>query len=190
MSSHASWIVLLSKDCDKCRRIHANRPLRDELAISCPGRIQHKAQWQSWRHLCAFSALHSIASRTKLSEGLRSACGLSTSATINRIGQTTPKEIQHSGGATLYEIGTFLVELTESKTGVFIFGVASGLISAAVVLGTTHVLQNSHVGSVTMLVALSVGFTMAILGWIEAAATRSRRLRVFEDVAKVAEMHH
>ena len=90
----------------------------------------------------------------------------------------------------LYEIGTFLVELTESKTGVFIFGVASGLISAAVVLGTTHVLQNSHVGSVTMLVALSVGLTTAILGWIEAAATRSRRLRVFEDVAKVAELNH
>lgn len=90
----------------------------------------------------------------------------------------------------LYEVGTFLVELTESKTGVFIFGAASGLVSAAVVLGTTYVLQDSHFGSVTTLVALCVGLTTAILGWIEAAATRSRRLRVFEDVVKVAELNH
>ena len=88
----------------------------------------------------------------------------------------------------LYEIGTFLVELTESKTGVFIFGVASGLIPAAVTLITTHALKN--VGHSTALVAFFVGITMAIIACLEAAATRSRRLRVFEDVVKVADLNH
>ncbi len=90
----------------------------------------------------------------------------------------------------LYEIGTFLVELTESRAGVFIFGAASGLVSAAVMLGTTYALQNAHFGNPTLLVALCIGVTTAVLGWIEAAATRSRRLRVLEDVVKVAELNH
>lgn len=88
----------------------------------------------------------------------------------------------------LYEIGTFLVELTESKTGVFIFGVASGLIPAAVTLITTHALKN--VSHSTALVAFFVGITMAIIACLEAAATRSRRLRVFEDVVRVADLNH
>ena len=88
----------------------------------------------------------------------------------------------------LYEVGTFLVELTESKIGVFIFGVASGLIPAAVMLITTHVLRD--VSHPTLLVAFFVGVTMAIIACIEAAATRSRRLRVFEDVVKVADLNH
>jgi cell division protein FtsW (lipid II flippase) len=90
--------------------------------------------------------------------------------------------------AMLYEIGTFLVELTESKTGVFIFGVASGLIPATVMLIATHALRN--VSHPTVLAAFFVGITMAIIACIEAAATRSRRLRVFEDVAKVADLNH
>jgi hypothetical protein len=88
----------------------------------------------------------------------------------------------------LYEIGTFLVEWTETKAGVFIFGVASGLIPAAVTLITTHALRN--VSHSTVLVAFFVGSTMAIIAGLEAAATRSRRLRVFEDVVKVADLNH
>jgi len=88
----------------------------------------------------------------------------------------------------LYEIGTFLVELTESKAGVFIFGAASGLIPAAITLISAHALRN--ISHATALVAFCVGITMAIIGGVEAAATRSRRLRVFEDVVKVADLNH
>jgi hypothetical protein len=31
---------------------------------------------------------------------------------------------------------------------------------------------------------------MAVVGWVEAEATRTRRLRVLEDVVKVAELNH
>ena len=88
----------------------------------------------------------------------------------------------------LYEIGTFLVELTETKAGVCIFSVTSGLIHAAVTLIATHALKN--VSHSTAVVAFFVGSTMAIIACLEAGATRSRRLRVFEDVIKVADLNH
>jgi hypothetical protein len=90
----------------------------------------------------------------------------------------------------LFDFGTFLVELTETKTGIFIFGASQGLIAAGVVLGATYALQRAHVAEPKFGAAFCVGLTMAVLGWLEAAATRNRRLRVFADVSRVAELNH
>ncbi len=90
----------------------------------------------------------------------------------------------------LYRVGKLLVEVTESRTGVLAFGIASGVLAAAVQIGIAHLTRFLHFTETILFPAVCMGVFVAALSWTEAAAVRQRRLRVVDDVAKVASLNH
>lgn len=92
--------------------------------------------------------------------------------------------------AMLYALGRFLVELSESRTGVFAFGLVSGGLAAAAQVGISQIARPWHVAAPTMFAAFSLGLFVAAVSWIEAAAVRARRLRVVECIKRIADLNH
>jgi hypothetical protein len=90
----------------------------------------------------------------------------------------------------LYRLGKLLVEVAESRSGVLAFGFASGLLAAGVQIGITHLTRFLCFTESTLFPAVCIGVFVAALSWIEAEAVRQRRLRVVDDVAKVANLNH
>lgn len=90
----------------------------------------------------------------------------------------------------LYRIGKVLVEVSESRRGVFLFGLSSGVIIGALQLGITHLASSIQISEPARFQAFWIGVCVAVVAWIEAAAVRQRRLRVVNDVAIVAELNH
>ena len=90
----------------------------------------------------------------------------------------------------LYGIGKVLVEVSESRRGVFLFGLSSGVLIGALQLGITRLTNSIQISEPALFQAFCIGVFAAVVAWIESAAVRQRRLRVVSDVATIAELNH
>jgi hypothetical protein len=91
-----------------------------------------------------------------------------------------------------YSLGNKLVNLTETKTGVTLFAIGSGIIAGGLEFVIRYELKSFAIPYWASLAIGSVvlGTTVAVIAWIEAGAVRERRILLRREIERVTALNH
>jgi hypothetical protein len=92
----------------------------------------------------------------------------------------------------LDRLGTFLVEVSDTRRGRILLVLAIALIASSIeyLLHIAIVAYVPHVGMGRLLDSLTIGIVIAIITIIEVKAVQQRRNKVMEDMRVVRELNH
>jgi hypothetical protein len=97
-----------------------------------------------------------------------------------------------SGGPLLDRLGTFLVEVSDTRRGRILLVLAIAAIASTIeyILHIAIFTYVPHEGLGRLLDSLTIGLVVAIITIIEIKAVQKRRTKVMEDMRVVRELNH
>jgi hypothetical protein len=97
-----------------------------------------------------------------------------------------------SGGPLLDRLGTFLVEVSDTRRGRILLVLAIALIASTIeyILHIAIFTYVPHEGLGRLLDSLTIGLVVAIITIIEIKAVQKRRTKVMDDMRVVRELNH